>query len=102
MRGALRKAVAERGKRAELDVRSKLLNLEGYIANLDPVVEKRRAALESRLDGIYRDQARTQLDFWKDQQTLRERLTELLGEFQQASSRDRLVKNFGYTGGQPE
>ena len=30
LRGALRKAVAERGKRAELDVRSKLMNLEGF------------------------------------------------------------------------
>jgi hypothetical protein len=91
LRTSLGRELQRRTKDGALDVRSKLLNLEDPAMSADPITQKRRATLESRLDSLYRDEARVESDFWKDQQMLREKLIELLGQYREASTRERLI-----------
>ncbi len=91
LRHELTRSVKDRLKAASLDAGSQLLNLERLNRFTDPTVDSRRSQLESRLDGLYREGTREQHEFWKDQQSLREQLVELLNEYRLAAWRARLV-----------
>lgn len=91
LRYELTRSVKSRLKTASLDAGSHLLNLERLNRFVDPTVDSRRSQLESRLDSLYREVAREQHEFWKDQQGLREQLIELLNEYRLAAWRSGLV-----------
>ncbi len=100
LRDGLVREFQQRSAHVVQDVRSELLNLASVVRWMDPVIEKRRAGLESRLDTIYREQFRSRLDFWKDQRDLREQLVELLGQYRLAVARDQLLTDLRYGGGE--
>ena len=96
LRYSLNQSIKDHLKQASLKTSSTLLNAERLAQLGDPVAVQRRSQSESRLDKLYQQGTGEQLDFWKDQQRLREQLVELLNEYRQAAARDRLIGSLRY------
>ena len=96
LRHSLNQSIKDHRKEASLKTSSTLLNVERLAQRGDPMAIQRRSQSESRLDKLYQQGTGEQLDFWKDQQRLREQLVELLNEYRQAAARDRLIGSLDY------
>ena len=96
LRHNLNRSIKDHLKEASLKTSSTLLNVERLAQRGDPMAVQRRSQSESRLDKLYQQGTGEQLDFWKDQQRLREQLVELLNEYRQAAARDRLIGSLRY------
>lgn len=96
LRYSLNQSIKDHLKEASLKTSSTLLNVERLAQRGDPMAVQRRSQSESRLDKLYQQGTGEQLDFWKDQQRLREQLVELLNEYRQAAARDRLIGSLRY------
>ncbi len=96
LRHGLNQSIKDHLKEVSLKTSSTLLNVERLAQLGDPMANQRRSQSESRLDKLYQQGTGEQLDFWKDQQRLREQLVELLNEYRQAAARDRLIGSLRY------
>lgn len=99
LRDELHQSTTARLKEGRLDTRSEIVTLERIAAFRDSAIDQRRAQLETRLEGLYRETTRAQQESWKDQRELREQLLELLGEYRLLAWRGQLTAEPAYDSG---